>query len=401
MTELRKLVIQGSVDSNNSSSTPLGVSGVFTGTATNILNIGFIFVTVFSDVASATDGLSVQQSSDGTNWDNTDVFTVPAGTGKTYSFQPGAKWLRVVYTNGGVGQAAFRLQTVLKGTSSKPSSHRIQDIIIDEDDAELAKAVVTGLSDITSAFENVTTYRGALQVDEALVHQIAINEHFRQTTGASTTLSVAPSAGDTAISVASVAGISVGDLLTIFNTAQREPGHFHVISVADPVVTLSRPLDNAYDIGDSVKEIVIDMAVSGTLASPVVYRVTPASYERFQLTRILMTMLDSTSMDDGKFGGLTALTNGVVLRINNGGTDRTITHWQSNGDMKDDMFDVAYADKAPAGQFGLSARMTFTKAEFIADLDGAASDYIEILIQDDLTGLDNFNIKIQGRLFGG
>lgn len=138
------VVLMGKVSDDNCTSTPLDADAVFTGTAVNILDFGFIFVTVFSDVVSATDGLSVQQSSDGINWDNTDEYTIPAGTGKTYSFQPAAKWLRVVYTNGDTDQAAFRLQTVLKKTSSKPSSHRIQDAIIDEDDAELVKAVLSG-----------------------------------------------------------------------------------------------------------------------------------------------------------------------------------------------------------------------------------------------------------------
>ena len=109
-----------------------------------MLDYGIIFVNVFSDQSSATDGLSIQQSADGTNWDNTDEYTVPANTGKTFSFQPSMKYLRVVYTNGATPQTAFRLQTVLKKTNSLPSSHRIKDSIIDDDDATLQKSVLTG-----------------------------------------------------------------------------------------------------------------------------------------------------------------------------------------------------------------------------------------------------------------
>ena len=138
------VVLRGAVDSNNSSATPILADAVFTGTATNILDYGFIFITVFSDVASATDGLSVQQSSDGTNWDNTDDFTIPAGTGKTYSFQPAAQFLRIVYTNGGSDQGAFRLQTVFKKTSSLPSSHKISTNLSPEDDGSLQIAIIKG-----------------------------------------------------------------------------------------------------------------------------------------------------------------------------------------------------------------------------------------------------------------
>jgi hypothetical protein len=42
-----------------------------------------------------------------------------------------------------VAQTEFRLQTILKSVYSKPSSHRIQDSIDDDDDAELVKSVIT------------------------------------------------------------------------------------------------------------------------------------------------------------------------------------------------------------------------------------------------------------------
>lgn len=138
------VVLMGMVDDTNSSAVALLADATFTGTATDILDFGFVFITVFSDVASATDGLSVEQSSDGTNWDNTDTFTIPANTGKTYSFQPAAKFFRVVYTNGGTNQGAFRLQTVYKKTSSLPSSHRISNNLSPEDDASLQIAIIKG-----------------------------------------------------------------------------------------------------------------------------------------------------------------------------------------------------------------------------------------------------------------
>ena len=144
-TKLREVEIQGFVDDNNSSTTildPVGVN-VFTGTATDVLNCGIVFVTISTDVASATDGLSIQQSSDGTNWDHTDDYTVAAGANKNYSINPHSKWFRVVYTNGAVIQGHFRLQSVCKG-NAKPSSHRIKDEIIGDDDCELVKSAITG-----------------------------------------------------------------------------------------------------------------------------------------------------------------------------------------------------------------------------------------------------------------
>ena len=134
----------GHISTDNSTSTPLSGGATFTGTWEDISNFGVIVVTVYADQASATDGLDVEFSSDGTNIDSSDMFTIPADTGKTFSFQCPTQYFRVKYTNGGSAQSAFRLQTVLKPYYVKPSSHRIQDSITDEDDAELVKAIISG-----------------------------------------------------------------------------------------------------------------------------------------------------------------------------------------------------------------------------------------------------------------
>ena len=158
------IVAEGKVDVNNSTSTPLGIGAVYTGTAIETLSFAVIVVSTYSDQASAIDGLQVQQSSNGTNWDHCDEYTITAATGKTFSFQPQAKYYRVVYTNGAVAQTVFRLQTTLKKTYVKPSSHRIQDSIIDDDDAELTKAVLTGKKD-NGEFDNASlTNKGQFKV---------------------------------------------------------------------------------------------------------------------------------------------------------------------------------------------------------------------------------------------
>jgi len=141
-----EVVLSGYVDDNNSSSTPLSAGATFTGTKTEVIDYGIIYVNVYSDVASASDGLEIQFSSDGVTWRGGlgDTFTISANLDKTFSFQAHKKYFRVLYQNGGSDQTSFDLQTILKKVNGKPSSHRIQDSISEEDDAELVKAVITG-----------------------------------------------------------------------------------------------------------------------------------------------------------------------------------------------------------------------------------------------------------------
>ncbi|MFA5217078.1 hypothetical protein [Sulfuricurvum sp.] len=104
------------VDANNSSTVALGISGVFTGTATDMLLYGSVLINAFSNVASAAAGISVQWSSDGTNWDiipSTYYVAAAVAGARTITQNKLARYMRVVYTNGGTGQTTFRLQTIL------------------------------------------------------------------------------------------------------------------------------------------------------------------------------------------------------------------------------------------------------------------------------------------------
>lgn len=120
----------------NSSTSLLNSGSVFTGTSEDISQYAEVRVFVFSDVASAIDGLSMQQSSNGTNWDNADVYTIPANTGKVFGIGIGTQFFRVVYTNGATNQTSFRLQVTYHKTRTKPSSQRPQDGRSNDNDME-------------------------------------------------------------------------------------------------------------------------------------------------------------------------------------------------------------------------------------------------------------------------
>jgi len=147
-TQTNPIITQGvggaqTTNSANSTTSVLGNGGVFTGTSVDVSGYATINVSVFTDQASATNGLSMQQSSDGTNWDVTDTYTVAAqaaGGGKTYAVQVSAKYFRVVYTNGATPQTAFRLQTLLKIGMDPANSVRPQDAYSNENDVQQTEA---------------------------------------------------------------------------------------------------------------------------------------------------------------------------------------------------------------------------------------------------------------------
>jgi len=126
----------GIISTVNSTSVALAANGVFTGPAEDITEFADVRLMVFADQPSAVDGLQLQQSTNGTNWDSIDAFTVPATTGRPFSVGASARFFRIVYTNGATAQTAFRLQTKLYKAYGKGASVRPQDARSNENDFE-------------------------------------------------------------------------------------------------------------------------------------------------------------------------------------------------------------------------------------------------------------------------
>lgn len=156
-----------SVDTGNSTTTLLGISGTFTGPWTDILNYDQISVLVFSDQASAAGGLQIQFSSDGTNLDHTHSYSTIAGEGEAVQAHTHSQYYRIVYTNGAVAQTQFRLQTILRPVSALGSVVEVEESISGQDDGLLTKSVLSGLSTQGTSYINIkATPDGGLVINQ-------------------------------------------------------------------------------------------------------------------------------------------------------------------------------------------------------------------------------------------
>lgn len=191
-------------------------------------------------------------------------------------------------------------------------------------------------------------------------------------------------------------GINVNDEILLLDVVGNKSFFAEVRNVVVDVITVDRPIDHAFPAATSLGRIVTtEMAVIGSLADPSIFSIRSGSVAT-DITRTFITMLDSSAMDDGTFGGLPALTNGLVFRVVNS-FQKTIFCFHTNGEIKQFCYDLAYSDKAPAGQFGLAARLSFAGP----DKHGVAlriqnTDVLQWVVQDDLTGLDSMKISGQG-----
>lgn len=133
----------------NSTTSVLGIGGEFTGTAEDVMNYASLTFMVISDVASSTNGFQIQQSADGSNWDVSDSYTIPAATGKVISVQPASRYMRIFYANGAAGQASFRLFPTFHYYAAQPSSQRTQDAYTNETDLQQFWGFLSGFNGVS------------------------------------------------------------------------------------------------------------------------------------------------------------------------------------------------------------------------------------------------------------
>lgn len=211
------------------------------------------------------------------------------------------------------------------------------------------------------------------------------------------------SLSDTVITVSSVGTPVAGNLVCLKEGSKVFQSY--ILSVAANAsnwdLTLDSPLDYAFTTAGGCSERSTNMAVNGSV-TPVEFEISPATLNsdvEWDIVRIIGQIIDSTSMDDTTFGGIVGgLTNGCVLRYEDG-EEKNIFNIKTNGEIALRMYDTAYADKRPSGSFGFKFRRTFGgqgKNGVVIRLTAIHGDSLKLIIQDDLTGLDDFYIVAQG-----
>jgi len=149
------------VDAGNSSTTPLSATFAFTGAWHSALGYSALQIAVDTDqisAATSTAGLVVNWSEDGVNVGDFDIAYVTATdvlpTGQSFIFPVKRQYYQVVYTNGSVTQATFRLQTTLKANPINGVITDLADILTSGMHGQLVRSVLAGTTP-TGTYANV------------------------------------------------------------------------------------------------------------------------------------------------------------------------------------------------------------------------------------------------------
>jgi len=222
----------------------------------------------------------------------------------------------------------------------------------------------------------------------------------RSVTGIPQTLSTNAVIGDYTVTMTGGHGLVANDFIVIAEDDRLYQGL--ILSVATNVLTLDTPIDYAFpSSGTVVFEVVNDISTSDGSSTRVTYTIgTPDTVlKNVHYRGIRINISGSGSMDDGKFGDQTALTRGLVIRlVRDDGTAYNYVNAKTNGDLG-----LAFDNKVYSSGKGGGATnsVEFTWEAFDdngSSIEIRAGDQIEVIVQDDLTGLGSMKIQAFGHI---
>lgn len=210
---------------------------------------------------------------------------------------------------------------------------------------------------------------------------------------------------DTSIQITAAAPPTVGSTLCLKEGYKFYQGGILSFTGTNPyTVVVDTPLDYPFTTAGGCSERSNNMAVNGSV-TPQNFVLSPANLTdglEWDITRIALQMVGTAAPDDGKFGTIAALTNGIVVRYTDGIT-KNLFNAKTNADLAlHTGGDVQYIPRTvPAGSHGVRARRTFSGPEkngVTIRLAATTSDELIIIIQDDLTDITTFEAVAQGHI---
>lgn len=252
------------------------------------------------------------------------------------------------------------------------------------------------MMDSTGA-ELILENNGAVPVNIQDQHSVVLDFFFRKVV-ATVALASAATRDTYTLNLVEGHGAIAGEVLVL-----KESNFFYqaiILNVVSNVITVDRPLDHAFSVSTTAQRCTINMNVDGS-TTPQIFFISPASTTLdLDINAIHFHIEDNVAMDSSTFGGLAALTRGVVVRRVDG-MHKVLFNVKTNGEFAHHCMTSDYDSKAPAGMYGFRAVKNFNSQSgnrVSIRLNYATNDQLQIIIQDNLTGLTEFHATAQGHI---
>ena len=189
-------------------------------------------------------------------------------------------------------------------------------------------------------------------------------------------------------------GVLAGDKILITDTDSGSAIYATVISVADNTITIDRPWDFAYPVTSICRKVSNDLAIDGSVVPQIFTARVGASPACVYGLNFYIACTGSP--DDGMFGDIAALTNGVCLRVIDG-YKKIIGCVKTNGELR--AFGGSqnpYSDRGPAGVYSVNVYIPI-RNEWGVPVKLSGEGRIQLIVQDDLRTLVEARASFVGK----
>jgi hypothetical protein len=215
-----------------------------------------------------------------------------------------------------------------------------------------------------------------------------------------TTLTANTVVDERTVSLTSTAGMTIGDHFSIQDPVLGKRFDATIIDIIGSDVIIDTPMCKIYTIANAiVAASTIALNVNGDTTQEVfsLRTGTAVSPNTLHITRLMINIISSSTPIISDFGDIAdGLLKGVVLRHKDGEYFK-IFNIKSNFDIASLGYDIEILQSV--GVDGIRARVTFAGQEKMgAVLQLLSGEDLELIVQDDLTGLVKFEIYAQGHI---
>lgn len=171
-----------------------------------------------------------------------------------------------------------------------------------------------------------------------------------------------------------------------------------VVTVVVNAITLNQQVFCAFTVDATINRATKNLAVDGSV-TPQEFFIVPPPAVKWHIIGFGVHITDNLELDDTKFGGIAALTNGIAMRVYVNGQYFNLGNARTNGDLFLLLSQGQYSDKAGAGAFGgFWSGLIRERLGIVVNLDGANGDALQVLVQDDIDALLSVEIVAQGHV---
>jgi hypothetical protein len=184
--------------------------------------------------------------------------------------------------------------------------------------------------------------------------------------------------------------------------ATHEEHPFIVLSKDVNTINLDRPIDHVYTTDARLERVYHNLAEANitdtaSVTAPVIFTVTPPPNEILHVTHIHLVAESTALPAASNFMGITALTNGIVIRVVNG-IRQTVGNYKKTSDF---LIDVGtgyeHIDKLGGANYGTVVEWAVrTTSDAIYEVPSADGAFLEIRVQDNVEALQDLHGHVIG-----